>query len=110
MSKNNDWINSHAESYAGKWVALSNGVLIASDDTLKALTDWLALAGIPRKAVLFHRMIDAPPTVRGGHAHWLLSDTRGGDASFEFRHSSSSVYLTPERMKQMLRDGVISFT
>jgi hypothetical protein len=37
--KNNEWINQNAEQYRGKWVALYDGNLLNSADTLKELRE-----------------------------------------------------------------------
>lgn len=56
-NKDIEWIKAHGNSYAGKWVALLNGVLIASDDTLPALSAWLKMAGIPRQSLMITNMV-----------------------------------------------------
>jgi hypothetical protein len=41
MKANCDWLMRHGDSYRGQWVALCNGKLVGSGDSLKALTDQL---------------------------------------------------------------------
>lgn len=42
MSKNRVWIRHHAGEYRGKWIALRNGKLLASGDTISEAKSGLA--------------------------------------------------------------------
>ena len=96
-NKDIEWIKAHGDSYAGKWVALLNGVLIASDDTLPALSAWLKLAGIPRQSLMITNMVRKE--VGSSPDIWMSGWPSVGHVS-----------VTWSAMEQARRNGHLSYT
>jgi hypothetical protein len=95
------WLESHGDSYAGKWVALLDGVLIASDDTLTALIAWLKQAGISDNRILYTVVFTSSENLSTEPAIKSMGGTR---------EWATNVSLSWADMELARRNGHLSYT